>query len=51
MVTDLRPGEGLVVATGAGRLLVREVQPAGGRAMDALAYARGRRLEPGGSLE
>ncbi len=38
---------GLVVATGQGALLVREVQPAGGRRMPADAYARGRRLVAG----
>ena len=43
----IRPGEGLAVATGSGLLLLREVQPAGGRPMDALAYANGRRLQPG----
>lgn len=43
----VRAGEGLVVATGHGLLLLREVQPAGGRRMDAAAYANGRRLVTG----
>lgn len=50
-VLALRPGEGVVVAAGEGALLLREVQPAGGRAMPALDYAHGRRLQPGGGLD
>ena len=40
-------GEAVIVATGRGALLLREVQPAGGRRMTAGAWARGRRLEAG----
>lgn len=46
-VVTVRAGEGLVVSTGQGLLLLREVQPAGGRAMDGGAYANGRRLLTG----
>ena len=38
-----RGADGLVVMTGAGPLLVRTVQPPGGKAMSAADYARGRR--------
>jgi methionyl-tRNA formyltransferase len=40
--TLVAEGAGLALATGAGRLLLLEVQPAGGRAMDGAAYRRGR---------
>jgi methionyl-tRNA formyltransferase len=43
-------GEDLVVAAGSGALVVREVQPSGGRRMSAGAWARGRRLHAGERL-
>lgn len=49
-VLAVRPGEGIVVATGAGALRLLEVQPEGGRRMAADAYARGARLAPGEQL-
>lgn len=52
-----RPGQvtrvdahGAWVETGAGYLIVEEVQPAGRRAMDIAAYARGHALRPGDVL-
>ena len=39
--------EGIQVATGGGELLLTAVQAAGKRPLNALDYARGRRLEPG----
>jgi len=39
--------EGLVVATGAGRLLILEVQPPSGRRMTAAEYLRGHPIAPG----
>jgi methionyl-tRNA formyltransferase len=50
-VLGFEPGQGILVATGEGALLVREVQAPGGRPMGALDYARGRRLQPGASLD
>jgi methionyl-tRNA formyltransferase len=38
------------VACGGGTLRIEEIQPAGGRRMDAAAFAAGRRLEPGASF-
>ncbi len=49
-VLEIRPGEGFVVAAGEGALLVREVKPAGGRAMSASDYLNGRQLAPGDVL-
>jgi len=43
--------EGLTVGTGQGLLLVREVQPAGKRRMNAADFARGARLEAGARLD
>lgn len=40
-------GEGLLVQTGKGRLLVTEVQPVGKKRMSADAFARGYRVGPG----
>jgi len=40
--TLVAEGSGLALATGSGRLVLLEVQPAGGRSMDAAAYRRGR---------
>lgn len=55
--TDATPGEvlevsrdGILVATGAGRLWLQEVQEAGRARMSAGAYARGVRLQPGDRL-
>jgi methionyl-tRNA formyltransferase len=42
--------EGMVVATGSGRIVIERVKPAGGREMGADAFARGRRIEIGSSL-
>ena len=39
--------DGLVVAAGAGRVLVLEVQPPSGRRMRAEEYLRGHRISPG----
>ncbi len=41
------PGEGLLVACGAGALAIGEVQPPGGRRMATEAWLRGRSLEQG----
>lgn len=49
-VVEIRRGEGFVVSTGAGALLVSEVQPEGRRRMTAEEYARGARLEVGERL-
>ncbi|MGH2348674.1 MAG: methionyl-tRNA formyltransferase [bacterium] len=49
-ITELRPGEGFMVATGGGGLLVTIVQPEGRRRMTADEYARGARLEVGERL-
>ncbi|GAB4227770.1 MAG: methionyl-tRNA formyltransferase [Deltaproteobacteria bacterium] len=48
-VVSLRRG-GIAVACGEGVLRVESVQPEGGRAMDAWAYAQGRRVFPGERL-
>jgi methionyl-tRNA formyltransferase len=40
--TLVAEGPGLALATGSGRLLLLEVQPAGGHRMDGAAYRRGR---------
>jgi methionyl-tRNA formyltransferase len=40
--TLVAEGPGLALATGSGRLVLLEVQPAGARPMDAAAYRRGR---------
>lgn len=49
-VLELRPGEGFVVAAGQGAVLVREVKPAGKRAMSAAEYLNGRPLGAGDVL-
>ncbi len=49
-VVRIGEGEGFVVAAGEGGLLVREVQPEGGRRMTADDYARGSRLLVGERL-
>ncbi len=41
------PRRGLTVAAGSGALLLTQVQPAGGRAMDGSAFVRGYGLQPG----
>jgi methionyl-tRNA formyltransferase len=41
---------GLVISTGSGYLLIREVQPEGSRRMDVDAYLRGHPIEPGTRL-
>ncbi len=50
VVCEVRRGEGFVVGTGSGALLVLEVQPEGGRRMTADEYVRGYRLEVGERL-
>jgi methionyl-tRNA formyltransferase len=40
-------GEALYVATGGGRLELREIQTEGGRVLAAAEFARGQRLQPG----
>jgi methionyl-tRNA formyltransferase len=54
---EARPGEVIeaakdrfVVAAGEGQLLVQRLQPAGKRAMDAVEFLRGHRLNPGDRL-
>jgi methionyl-tRNA formyltransferase len=49
-IIELRPGEGFVVSSGRGGLLVTSVQPEGRRRMTADEYARGARLEVGERL-
>jgi methionyl-tRNA formyltransferase len=49
-VIAVRRGEGVVVATGDGALLLRDVQPEGRKRMRADDYARGARLEAGEQL-
>lgn len=49
-IHEVRRGEGLVVGTGAGSLLVLEVQPEGGRRMTADEYVRGHRVRVGEKL-
>lgn len=46
-VVEVRAGEGITVATGAGALTLRVVQPAGGPAQRADRWAAGRGLGPG----
>ena len=46
-VVEVRRGQGFVVGTGDGGLLVLEVQPEGRRRMSADEYARGARLQIG----
>ncbi len=48
-VAWIRPA-GIAIATGDGLLVLRGVQPPGGRTMEAGAYANGHRLQPGGML-
>lgn len=43
-------GEGLLVGTGAGALLLVEVKPDGKKAMSGRSWANGRRLGPGDAL-
>lgn len=45
-----RVGNGMIVRTGDGAVMVADVQPAGGRRMTAAAMAGGRRLEVGDRL-
>ena len=42
--------QGIYAATGHGVLVLRAVKPSGGKAMDALSYANGRRLKAGDVL-
>lgn len=42
--------KGLDVACGQGTLVIETVQPAGKKRMDAVGFARGRRLQPGDTL-
>ncbi|MGH2398986.1 MAG: methionyl-tRNA formyltransferase, partial [bacterium] len=50
VIHDMRRGEGFVVGTGSGSLIVLEVQPEGGRRMTADEYVRGYRLNMGERL-
>ncbi len=50
VVTEARRGEGFVVATGQGSLLISEVQPEGRRRMTADEYVRGTHLQVGERL-
>lgn len=50
VIYEVRRGEGFVVGTGAGGLLVLEVQPEGGRRMTADEYSRGYRVQVGERL-
>lgn len=45
--TILDVAGGILVATGAGTMLLEEVQIAGGKRLEATAFVRGSRLEPG----
>jgi methionyl-tRNA formyltransferase len=49
-VLEIRPGDGIVVATGQGALRLLEVQPEDKRRMSGDDYARGARLTPGARL-
>ncbi len=49
-VVELLPREGFVVQAGEGKLLVREVQPAGKARMGAPDFLRGYRIAPGFAL-
>jgi len=49
-VLDVRPGEGIVVASSQGAVRLLEVQPEDRRRMSADEYARGARLRPGERL-
>lgn len=49
-VAAVVPDQGFVVAAGEGAVLVREVKPAGGRAMAAADFLRGYPLRPGDDL-
>ncbi|MEX0765865.1 MAG: methionyl-tRNA formyltransferase [bacterium] len=50
VIHEMRRGEGFVVGTGSGSLVVLEVQPEGGRRMTADEYVRGYRLNVGEKL-
>ena len=50
VILEARRGEGFVVGTGAGSLLVLEVQPEGGRRMMADEFVRGYRIQVGERL-
>lgn len=50
VVTEAQQGEGFVVATGQGSLLISEVQPEGRRRMTADEYVRGTHLQVGERL-
>lgn len=50
IVVEVRRGDGFVVATGDGWLLIREVQPEGRRRMTGDEYTRGTRMEVGERL-
>lgn len=47
VILGVRQGEGILVATGEGRLLLTTLQPEGKRIMTAGEFARGYRAEPG----
>lgn len=49
-IVEVRQGEGIVVVTGEGALLVTEVQPEGRTRMGADEYARGARIQVGEQL-
>ena len=49
-IVEIRPEAGPVVATGAGLVLIRRVQPEGRREMEAAEWLRGARLQTGAKL-
>ncbi len=50
VILGIRPGGGILVGTGEGRLLLLRLQPEGRRMMTAEEFARGYRAEPGAAF-
>jgi len=50
VILEVRRGEGILVATGEGRLLLLTLQPEGKRVMTAEAFAHGYRAKPGAAF-